>query len=140
MRTPDDRVKDLLAGPRGRRVLLEFALASEPLPGESLGAFGMAEFYASYDLDPGRGTSVQMLGGGGHGVLPTYSPEEVAALLDEVPLAPADDALLQRALAGSPDTARYWQEADVSDVHAATEPVRRSLGRVAQHMVEKNFS
>ncbi|WP_336883009.1 hypothetical protein [Rhodococcus globerulus] len=44
------------------------------------------------------------------------------------------EVALRSALAASTDSARYWQDPDGEDVLAATEPVRRELRRVAEHI------
>ena len=48
---------DLLSGPRGRRLCLALALVPPSEPSEGAEMLSHAVFYASYNLDPGRGTS-----------------------------------------------------------------------------------
>jgi hypothetical protein len=143
MLSPDQ----LLAGPRGRRLCLEFAVRG----GEERGGIGeelrMAVFYASYDLDPGKGQSVVMMTASSCDTtddaeqtpaaetMPDPSAENVARLLDALPMAEPDDPVLMLALAAAVDSARYWQEPDGSDVLAATPVVRSALKRVATTIV-----
>lgn len=79
----------LLAGPRGRRLCLEYALASARSMGDESGgvarAFVGTVMYAAHALDPGRGKSRVMAGPGTSDHL-ERSPEDVAALLRDLPL------------------------------------------------------
>jgi hypothetical protein len=137
----------LLAGPRGRCLCLEFAVRA----GEEQGGVGeelrMAVFYTSYDLDPGKGQSVVMMTVSSFDTTdddeqtpasatsPDPSAENVARLLDALPLVEPNDRVLMLALAAAVDSARYWQEPDGSDVLAATPVVRSALERVATTIV-----
>jgi hypothetical protein len=137
----------LLAGPRGRRLCLEFAARAGENRGGIAEELRLAVFYASYDLDPGKGRSVVMMTASSFdttdeaeqtsasATLPDPSPENVARLLDTVPLAEPDDRVLMLSLAAAVDSARYWQEPDGSDVLAATPVVRAALERVAATIV-----
>ncbi len=66
-REKEQELADLLmSGPRGRRLLLEYAIRSEHLHdsrqrGDS---FALGVIHASYELDPGKGTSVKLFGPG----------------------------------------------------------------------------
>lgn len=128
----------LLAGPRGRRLCLELAdmaaTAGSDDPNQS--DFGMARFYASYNLDPGRGQSVVMVGPESDAELPAPSPEEVADLLDVVPLPELTEAGLLEALCSTVNSARYWQEPDGDDVLAATPEMCGALQRFAQLLAD----
>ncbi len=119
----------LLDGPRGRRLVLELACASDP-------AVRRAVLEAGYELDPGRGTSrvwfVGMVRGTG---APPPEPEdssaaEVAAMLDEIELAPPDAAAWMSAFDRSVAHAMYWQPPDGEDVLAATPEIHRALERL----------
>lgn len=126
---------DLLSGPRGRRLCLEVALDGRNGDSETADALRDAVFHAAYDLDPGRGTSRVLFGlsgkGAGRDAPPRPSPDDVARLLDTVPLAEPGERTLLLALAAAVDTARYWQEPDGEDVLVSSPRVRTSLGRVA---------
>lgn len=127
----------LLAGPRGRRLLLEYAVESERrLLGWHGGhPLGTAVFQAAYHLDPGAGTSSVLFGPGAVEMRRrAVSPEAVAALLDGVRLVPATPELLRTVFVVSVDAARYWQEPDGEDRLAGTAPVRGALQRVAAHL------
>lgn len=133
-------VERLLRGPRGRRLLLEFAIASDGLSDYEYRAdsFASGVFQTSYDLDPGKGTSVKMYwnadGAGQEIPSEEISLAEIASRLDAVRLAEVTPELLRECLAETVDSARYWQEADGTDVLAGTEEMRRSLRRVALHV------
>ncbi|WP_166848080.1 hypothetical protein [Isoptericola sp. BMS4] len=117
----------LLSGPRGRRLCLELA---QLLDDEVY----QAVFHASYDLDPGAGTSVVMFGPGTE-ARPRLTPADVVRRLDAVPLADLDERVVLAALVEMVATARYWQEPDGPDVLAAMPEVSAALGRVAEHLV-----
>lgn len=118
----------LLAGPRGRRLCLEFARAQH-VGTQEAGQLGEAISYAAYDLDPGRGTSRVIIGFGVDRA-PTYSPDDIARMLAAVPLAEPDERTLLHALGAAVDTARYWQEPDGEDVLAAAPELHLPLARV----------
>ncbi|MEV0360356.1 hypothetical protein AB0H71_30300 [Nocardia sp. NPDC050697] len=132
-----DTADILLAGPRGRRLLLAFALEGDRLheaadPDDTLFS---AVMLASYHLDPGRGRSVVLFGPGAEDAEGTVvTAEEVASRLAQTPLPEVTPVGLRWALADAVDSARYWQEPEGKDVLAATEPVRRELRRVAEHI------
>lgn len=127
----------LLAGPRGRRLLLAFATAGRHAlgPEDPRVRLGSAVMLVSYRLDPGRGTSRVLFGPGAEELLraPT-TPDDVARLLTEAPLPDPTPAALLDALTEAVDHARYWQEPDGEDVLLATPAVRRALVRIAEHV------
>ncbi|WP_425861173.1 hypothetical protein [Arthrobacter sp. TWP1-1] len=127
---------ELLSGPRGRRLCLELAglIAAEDAVESREGGFAHARFYASYELDPGRGQSVVLVGG--DAAPPKFTSAEVAALLDAVPLSPPSAEVLLQALVETVGNARYWQLPDGADNLAATPEMRRALIRFAQAIVE----
>ncbi|MFD6894093.1 hypothetical protein ACFWB0_06020 [Rhodococcus sp. NPDC060086] len=125
----------LLTGPRGRRLLLEFARAADSAVQENYteSSFSSVIFYAAHALDPNPGV---LFGPGAGEPLPKISPDEVARRLATVPLPEATEAALRSALGMAVDMARYWQEPDGEDVLAATAPMRRELRRVADHIAQ----
>ena len=87
----------LLAGPRGRRLLLEFARSSEQqLRDPEDRAFSVAEFWASYRMAPkaSRGS----LFGDSTEPTPTVLPADVARVLSETPLLEPTEENLRPAL------------------------------------------
>ncbi|WP_315915380.1 DUF1990 domain-containing protein [Arthrobacter sp. lap29] len=133
----------LLAGPRGRRLCLELAgLAADAVATESCGTgqdsggFGSARFYAAYNRDPDRGTSTVLFGPGAEQPVPNPTAQDVAALLEAVPLPMLTESLLLEALSSTVNSARYWQEPDGDDVLAATPAMRRALHRFAQQLAD----
>lgn len=128
----------LLAGPRGRRLLLEYALESERIAGldERDGSLAELEFFASYRLDPRKGTGALRVVGPGDSTpkIPAITPAHVAARLETVPLADVTPRLLLTCLVNTVETAAYWQELDGTDVLAATKAMRDGLRRVAEHL------
>ena len=121
----------LLAGPRGRRLCLEFVRG---LHGDTHGAdqLGEAIFFAAFDLDPGRGTSrVIARTDEDQYTPPHHSPEEIARLLAVVPLPDPDELAVLSTLVATVDSARYWQEPDGEDVLAAAPELREPLARIS---------
>ncbi|HWU45235.1 MAG TPA: hypothetical protein VN133_00580 [Humibacter sp.] len=127
----------LLAGPRGRRVCLEFALS-----GASGGAVDALElyqavFYASLRLE--RPPVIRLTADGPdfdqRGV-PSHSVEDVARLLAAVPLAEPVEREMLLCLAEVTRSARYWQEPDGKDILAASPVLREPVSRVAAHLAE----
>lgn len=126
----------LLVGPRGRRLCLELARRQADDRGEARDVeFAHAAFFAGYELDPGRGTSIRLFGPGASEPVPRPSPGEVARVLDAIEITVPDELGLVRALAGAVDNARYWQEPDGDDVLAAAPEMRDALARVAEVIV-----
>lgn len=130
----------LLAGPRGRRLLLEFALASEETrladSDGDVDHLHQAVFFASISLEPDASTIMvySPAGVADASELPVVSAEEVAERLDQVRLVEATGERLRRCLAASTEAARYWQQPDGEDTLAATPPVRAALHRIAAHI------
>ena len=99
---------ELLAGPRGRRLCLDAALRGGNHESAAVDALTAAVTQVAYDLDPGRGTSRILAGAGGgeYSQLHT-SPEDVARLLNSLPLAePHDGAVLSSLRSAVSPTAR----------------------------------
>ncbi|MGB3376741.1 MAG: hypothetical protein WBA87_16575, partial [Microbacterium sp.] len=107
-------VDALLAGPRGRRMLLEFALDSEGLRDVGRPPLSAAVFSAARTFEP-PGTTVWIGSGPRPKELAPATPDEVARLLTETTLAEATPERLRAAMARSVDMARYWQEPDGTD-------------------------
>ena len=130
--------KELLSGPRGRRLLLEYANLSEQVTRDyDEGSLLYAVMHAAHQLDPGRGTSRIFVSiGGDNGDMPSVTAEEVAHRLDHVDLVEVTDDRLRLALAASVDSARYYQEPDGEDSLTATLAVKHALGRIADHIAD----
>ncbi|WP_241387422.1 hypothetical protein [Rhodococcus sp. CH91] len=133
---PAHLTEALLAGPRGRRLLLEYAqLADAPAREEfSQESFSAGVFYAAYQLGVANGTAGVLFGPGADQPLPNIPPDEVARRLSAVPLPEVTEQHLRTVLAAATDSARYWQEPEGDDLLAATEPIRRQLQHVAEHL------
>ncbi|MBO0599345.1 hypothetical protein I2485_11900, partial [Nesterenkonia sp. E16_7] len=137
--TPDA----LLTGPRGRRLCLEFALASEQQLGSEW--FRLAEMVqeASGPLYPadlkGRRYLRRAVFGRRKPPRPPVAqrtPTDVAAVLDDTALADPTEYLLRLVLGDATDLAWYWQEPEGHDQLIAAAPLRNSLRRVAAHILE----
>ncbi|MGW5268652.1 hypothetical protein ACWEQ4_08450 [Rhodococcus sp. NPDC003994] len=135
-------VETLLAGPRGRRLLLEYADAAERLSNvQSQNSFHMAVFLAAYHLDVDHGSGVVMFGPGAEEARRTVvTAEEVADRLTRVVLPEMTATAVRQAMELSMDLARYWQEPDGADVLAATDAVRGALRRVAEHVAQSPWT
>lgn len=134
-------VDGLVAGPRGRRLLLEFVLEAENACGVELGSDSLhfAVVLAARHLTSGRDDGRVVYGAGGGGADDVWrtvvTPDEVAHRLSGMPFPDVTPVGLRSALAQAVDTAMYWQEPDGVDVLTATEPVRRELRRVGERIV-----
>ncbi|MFK0003417.1 hypothetical protein [Paenarthrobacter sp. NPDC090522] len=127
-------VASLLAGPRGRRLCLELAMAADE-------EIRVAVFYLDYDLDPRAGSSRYMMSSfASSGESPPPPPKptvaELGALISRLDLGRIDDALAQKALLQAVDTARYWQEPDGEDILADIPSITASLAHVAEALVD----
>ncbi|WP_167043820.1 hypothetical protein [Salinibacterium sp. ZJ454] len=128
---------ELLTGPRGRRLCLEFALREWDNKSVAADGLRQAVFYAAYELDPGRGASRFLFGADtDQNPPPLPSPEDVRQLLETVPLAEPDERALWFSLQAAVDSARYWQEPDGEDILASVPEVSAPLGRVAATITE----
>lgn len=117
---------ELLAGPRGRRLCLEYASAvDEPT--------GQAVFWLGHAIDPNPGTLIRF--GGDPADDPTFSGADLASLISDVDLTSISQEALRDALAATVERARYWQEPDGSDAAAALPEVRQALASVAERLV-----
>ncbi|MBD8022046.1 hypothetical protein [Microbacterium gallinarum] len=140
-------VDTLLAGPRGRRVCLEYARGradrargAEPAPErlQDPSDAATALWWAALRLDPAFGTSTVLTLGTyepGPDEGPTVTAAEAASAVDALELGAPTAADLRNALAISVDVARYWQEPDGDDILAATDEMVRALRRVAEVIV-----
>ena len=128
----------LLAGPRGRRLCLEWARTGALGEGDDH-RLSSAIFDAAHDLDPGRGASRVLFGVStddtAHGTDPSSPPTpaagDVARLLADASLAEPDGRALLQVLTEAVGNARYWQPPDGEDVLAAAPEMRAPLARVA---------
>ncbi|MCO5224428.1 MAG: hypothetical protein M9953_03725 [Thermomicrobiales bacterium] len=127
----------LMSGPRGRRMLLAFALASDHAgsPEYTEESLWHAVMHAAYDLDPGRGVSRVIMSVGYEGTpLPMMTPEDVALRLTQVKLVDATPEVLRESLAQAVDNSRPYQEPDGEDFLAETPAVFDALRSVADHI------
>ncbi|MGK3952477.1 hypothetical protein ACLKM7_09145 [Microbacterium sp. I2] len=125
-----DLVDALMRGPRGRRLCLEYVMRTD----ESVRS---AVFWLGRQQDAPPGVQRRRFVGddSAHQEPPTYTSEEVAALIDGVMLATAREDIVREALQTTVDLARYWQEPDGEDVLAAHPAVRDALRHVAELVV-----
>ncbi|OAV53973.1 hypothetical protein A6F49_00500 [Enteractinococcus helveticum] len=132
----------LLAGPRGRRFLLEYALASEleRNPVRTDETFGQAVVYASYRMDPDEMTASAVFGWVTSDGQPfEVTVDEVAQRLKTLELLEPTPWRLRHAVGAAVDSARYWQEPEGTDILAATPEMLRELYRVAAHIAASTF-
>lgn len=130
-------VEALLAGPRGRRLLLEYALDAEQCVGveSQRDTLHSAVFRASYRVDVARGTGTVMFGPGAEEARRTVvTAKDVADRLSRVPRPEVTATALRSALEATVDSAWYWQEPDGKEVLLAAESVRGELRRIAEHV------
>lgn len=133
----------VLAGPRGRRMLLELVLGptdddrADPARGEARAVV----FDAAYLLDPGAGVSlVRMSVACDDGEEPDDPPEpeatpaDAAAALAAAPLVALDTRHLRAAVTEAVGSARSWQPPDGQDVLSVTPEVATALRTVAEQV------
>jgi hypothetical protein len=138
-----DDPRELMAGPRGRRMSLELSrLLARAAATEGGQDYLRAAFLAAHTLEPRAGASwatlVDPAAGDreaepapGPAPAPAPAPDEVARLLDAVPRPRLDGRILLDALAAAVDAARYWQEPDGDDLLAATSAMHDPLSGIA---------
>jgi hypothetical protein len=159
--TPEtaSRADDLLAGPRGRRVLLEFLTGAEQ-PTDPDGGFPLSRAVGTVadDLDPQRDRRSRYVrivsdgdaAGDDPGATSTApetsessgtpdTSEAVARIIADAlaagpPLPDPTAESLDSALDLSVNAAMYWQEPDGYDTLAAHPAVREALRPVAEHL------
>ena len=124
--------EDLLAGPRGRRLVLEFALACDwaATSPDASSELNHAVLDASWGLS---GRTIRSITGP-QPYLPTYQRADVVRLLPATPLLPAEGELLTIALRGTVGAAMYWQPPDETDQLIAGAELREALRPVAEHL------
>ncbi len=127
----------LVAGPRGRRLLLEFAVASEADVLGGSGELPLREAVrdAAFRLAKDHGHAVTRFRWGELRARPELTVVDVVSRLGDVPLAWVSPALLVASLTDSVDSAMYWQGPDGDDLLCAIPEVRDALMRVADHLV-----
>lgn len=120
----------LVRGPRGRRTCLEYAASMDE-------AVGFAVSWLGRTQDPNPGVTLHRFVGdvSDREKDPTYTGDEVAALIDSVDLTTIRVDIVRDSLQRSVDLARYWQEPDGEDAVAAFPAVREALRRVAERLV-----
>ncbi len=125
-------------------MLLDYVMDAEQIrrPEPHDDSFRSAIVRASHHLDPERDSSVTYSrvayeSGAGEPPEPlraVVTADDVAHRLSQVLLPEVTEVALRSALSAATDSARYWQDPDGEDVLAATEPVRRELRRIAEHI------
>lgn len=134
--------KTLLEGPRGRRLLFEFAIISEQNDDDGTHALheAMSWFSAknapassfilsdtSNDKDPYSSIKSHQK---------SASVEAVISAMNQVPLAPVTSTRALGALADSVAHAMYWQEPDETDICLADSDMYAPLERIASHICD----
>lgn len=122
----------LLAGPRGRRVCLEFALRCAQGPDASVQNEVVSTVrWAIHRFEAGTLAALTSTGASGRYEIPAVSVGEAASALNSIDLIAGSAETLRDCVADSVAVARYWQEADGADALAATDEFRGPLRRVA---------
>lgn len=120
--------KAMLAGPRGRRLCLEYAAAMEPCIRAAVS-----------DAEPHRLSGTLWVGA--EGVLaerPPHAPADLVALLGSLDLTHVDEEEVRAALRWSVGSAMYWEAPDDWDKVAARPEVSAALGRVAEAILSSS--
>lgn len=129
----------LLRGPRGRRLLLEYALTSElthnPVRDED--SFGQAAVLAASRLHAQRAGGGALIGDvlvNEKAIRSRATPATAAERLNRVELLEPTPGVLRAALAAAVGHAQDWQEPDGEDLLVATSEMSVALRRVAEHV------
>lgn len=123
----DPRVNEqLLEGPRGRRLCLDYA-SRLPHVAELVG------FYAFHHVD--ERATVIAFGDGEPAPIPDPSVGDIAQALASASGTPVDDDALAAALRVTVDVARYWQEPDTLDRLAADPRIIDALRPLARDLL-----
>lgn len=129
----------LLGGPRGRRLLLEYALSSEltqnPVRDEE--SFGQAAVLAASRLRAQRRGGGALIGdvlASEKAILSGATPATAAERLNTVELLEPTPDVLRAALAAAVGHAQHWREPDGEDLLIATSEMSLALRRVAEHV------
>lgn len=144
MATPTDptaratRGEALLAGPRGRRMLLELAIALDAR-GEGAArdkSLRQAVHHAAWHLDPALSpvpltTTIGFSGGGGRTAVPRVSLPRLAKLLRRVQIGELGEELLRTALGDAARYAVHWDAPFAEEALAATPAATAGLRRFA---------
>lgn len=127
--------EDLLAGPRGRRFVLEFALACDraTTDPDAPSKLAWAVFDSARSSLEADGRTVRLITGP-QPYRPTYQRADVVRLLPAAQLLPAEGELLTTALCGTVGPAVYWQPPDEIDQLIAGPDLREALRPVAEHL------
>jgi hypothetical protein len=107
----------LLAGPRGRRLCLEFAQRWWDVESDALSELRQAVGYASHAMTTNPGTmftlsSFEPVAPAAAPEIPTVTASEVALFLDATGVAEPTVATLTLALGTAVGNARYWEDPD----------------------------
>jgi len=123
----------LLAGPRGRRVCVEYAVACAQRSDSAEGRGALNTLWEAAGAFETNGTTILFRSSGDTrpATPPTASPADTAAALDTIRLEPPTPATLRDALAESVRAAMYWQPPDGVDLVCATDEVSAALRRIA---------
>jgi hypothetical protein len=133
----------LLAGPRGRRMLLAYARDAERIlqPEFRNDSFDYAVSLASYHLESGREGARVLFGPGAEEARRTViTADHVAHRLSQGTFPEVTAVALRSALADAVDAARYWQDPDGEDILVDAKPVRGELLRVAEHIARSTHA
>ncbi|MFP5021561.1 hypothetical protein [Pseudonocardia phyllosphaerae] len=128
--------EQLLAGPRGRRLCMEYAVRSAHAV--RFQALASATFYASYQRSVAQGLGAVLYGNPAlydnpaEQDIPNPSAAEVADLIRQADLNEPDGTEAFEALREAVDAATYWQRPSGEDVLAAEPALRDALEWLAQ--------
>ncbi len=121
----------LLAGPRGRRLCLEYAMAVNP-------ELGQVMFLVAHQAAPERSVLITLTGDGRDGSEPSppaFTVADAVALIATTDLREIDTASVRAALRASVDAAMYWQPPDGHDTVCALPDMRAALAPVAKALL-----
>ena len=121
-------VTALLAGPRGRRLGLEYAATIDP-------EIQQLMFWLAYRAAPENSTLLRFDDGTDDPDDPDVTVADLVALIAANSFDESDDSVARTALRAAVDAAMYWQSPDGADLVAALPAVRTSLIPIAEALL-----
>jgi len=134
---PPTSFDSIADGPRGRRLLLELAIASalEERTGTTGWDLASSVMRAAHVLDPSSGAILSFGSRSREASPELVTPADVAALLGRSRFASLTASMVRTALVASVDSARYWQEPDGTDALAATRELAPALSATLDRLM-----
>lgn len=126
-----DDVAAMLAGPRGRRLCLEYVMDIDP-------ELRHLMFWLAHQFAPEHSVLLTFSddsGGTGEPSAPNFTVADAIALIEAVNLREIDNTAVRASLRATVDAAMYWQAPDGQDVVCALPEMRAALAPAAEALL-----